>query len=148
MWQHCGEDLHSRLPARADGALLPTVCRRRELGGQSDHLRGTQGAPSRGRGLHSTEIPRQQDRLLQGSLTFCSELLPEGGCSRDSTSEQHWCSRAVALGCHCSPSTHSAPDCCPRDSTPPGLSRCFAGPHPLHSSLVSPGRGSDLKCKA
>ncbi|OBS74056.1 hypothetical protein A6R68_15407, partial [Neotoma lepida] len=60
-------------------AAAAHVCRRRELGGQSDHLRGTQGAPSGCRGLHSTEISRQQNRLLQGSLTFCPEVLPEGG---------------------------------------------------------------------
>lgn len=55
------------LRQRPNTALLSAVCRRRELGGQQDHLRGTQGATSGRRGLHPTEIPRQQDRLVQGN---------------------------------------------------------------------------------
>lgn len=82
------------------------------------------------------------------ALSFCLREAAQGTAPLSSTGAPV----QLLLGCHCSPGSHSAPDCCPRarqhHSTPTGLSGCFAGPHPLHSSLVSPSRGSDLKCKA
>lgn len=66
--QHSGQEPLMRVLRKLPNtALLSAVCRRRELGGQQDHLRGTQGATSGRRGLHPTEIPRQQDRLVQGN---------------------------------------------------------------------------------
>lgn len=46
------------------------VCWRGKLGRQPDHLRGPQGAPTWCRGLYPTEVPRQQDRVLQGSAAL------------------------------------------------------------------------------